>query len=324
MKPKVIVPAGKQEEVFMTLNDVAEVRFIPLTDRERLFEELRDAVALVADTAPIDEELLERAPKLRIVARFGVGYDNVDVEACTRRGIYVTYTPNVLSDAVADLTIGLMLCLSRNIIRADRYVRSRWAVEGGFNFPLGLDLEGKVLGIIGLGRIGYAVASRAKAFGMEIIYYDIVRKGEAEEKIGVRYVEFEDLLKSSDFVTIHVSLNEKTRGMIGERELKLMKPTAYLINTSRGPVIDEEALVKALKEGWIAGAALDVFVEEPLPLDNPLTKMENVILTPHIGSATKETRRRMALVDIENIRAVLEGRVPPNLIPEQRGKTFMR
>ncbi|MCD6480356.1 D-glycerate dehydrogenase, partial [Candidatus Bathyarchaeota archaeon] len=178
-------------------------------------------------------------------------------------------------------------------------------------------LEGKTLGIIGLGRIGSEVARRAQGFGVKVIYHDMVRKPELEEAYGAEYVSLKELLTKADIVSIHVPLLPSTERLIGEEELQMMKPTAILINTSRGKVIDQKALVKALKEGWIAGAALDVYEEEPIPLDDPLLRLENVILTPHIGSATRETRRRMAEVCAQNVKAVLEGRKPPNLVPEQ-------
>ncbi len=322
MKHKVIVQVDWPKDVFLKLSDIAEVKFVTSKIKEELMGELKDADALVAGVTPIDKELLDNAPRLRIIARFGVGYDNVDVEECTKRRIYVTYTPNALSDAVADLTLGLIICLARRIVQADRYVRTTWGKPESPAFPLGVDLSGKKLGIVGLGRIGSAVARKAKVFDMEIIYFDTVRKVSLEEKLGIQYVDLKTLLKNSDFVTIHVPLNESTRGLIGERELKIMKKSAYIVNTSRGPVIDEDALYTALKEGWIAGAALDVFKEEPLPLNSPLKKLENVVLTPHIGSASKETRRRMAEMDVRNIRSVLEGKVPPNPVPEQKGLVF--
>ena len=280
--------------------------------------EIRNAEVLVPLHEFVDEALLEHAPRLRAVSRFGVGYDRVDVEACTRREIYVTYTPGVLSHAVAELTLALMLCLSRRMIEADRYVRTKWAMDRRTTIPLGNDLQGKTLGIIGLGRIGIEVARRAKAFNMQVIYYDKMRRLEAEENLGVKYVSLKHLLETSDFVSLHVPLTPETRHLIGERELKMMRKTAYLINTSRGAVVDEKALCRALREGWIAGAGLDVFYEEPVPLDNPLLKMENVVLTPHMATHTIETRQLMVAAVTEDIRRVLSGKPPLNLVPEQR------
>jgi len=326
LKPKVAISLGVKADnprLFEEkLSDIADV--LPSTLRRgEISGDAKESEAIILGLEPIDDAFLNDFPKLKIIARYGVGYDNVDVEACTRRGIYVTHTPGILSHAVAELTICLMLCLSRNLFQADKYVRTEWAKpKKETKLPKGIDLYGKTLGIIGLGRIGYQVAARAKAFGMKIIYYDIERKTEAEKTLGIQCVSLETLLREADFVSLHVPLTPKTRGLIGEKELKLMKPTAYLINTSRGPVVDEEALYRALKEGWIAGAGLDVFNEEPLPLDSPLIGLENTILTPHIGTYTAETRRAMALMCIENVRAALMGKTPPNLVPEQRGKRF--
>ncbi len=300
------------------LSEVAELRMGPFPSRDAFMAEVRDAEALIG-AATVDEEFLHNAPKLRVNACFGVGYqDRTDVEACNRHGVYVTYTPNALSGAVADLTIGLLLCLARGILPADRYVRTSWAGDRGQGPPLGVDPEGRTLGVIGLGRIGYEVAKRAKAFGMNIIYYDIIRNLRAEEEGVARYVGLQELLAASDFIAVHVPLIPETAKLIGEKELRTMKKTAYLVNTSRGGVIHEEALCKALAEGWIAGAGLDVFAKEPLPLNSPLVKMENVVLTPHIGSAAQETRRRMSLMNAADVVRVLRGEEPINIIPEQR------
>jgi len=302
------------EDAINMLSDVADLVFKPSTEEE-FKNELSSADALLLDLKPITAELVSIAERLKIIARYGVGYDNVDVEACSKRGIYVTITPNVLSDAVADLTLAMMLALARNLLKADKHTRTCWGK--GVEFPLGVDLKDKKLGIIGAGRIGLQVAKRAKGFGMEILYYDVVRKREMEEDFEAKFVDLEYLLRNSDFVSIHTPLNENTRGMIGEKELNLMKPTAYLINTARGPIIDQDALIKVLKEGKIAGAGLDVYEKEPLPLDNPLTQLDNVLLTPHIGSATLETRRAMAVKAAKNIVSALKGEVPPDLVPEQ-------
>ena len=325
MKAKVITDFSEKglflEETDM-LREVAEVHFGPFT-HEDFLKEVKDADAIFLASKKIDEEILDAAPKLKIVARYGVGYDNVDVEACTKRGVYVTITPGVLSDAVADLALAFMLCLSRNIIEADKYTREKWA-RNEDKLRLGFDLKGKVCGIVGLGRIGFQVAKRVHGFGMRILYYDIVRNEEAERLFGAKLVSLDELLRESDYVTIHVFLNEKTRGMIGRRELSLMKKSAYIINTARGAVIDQTALVEFLKEKKIAGAGLDVFEKEPISLDDPLLKLDNVVLAPHMGSATVETRRAMARTAIKNIMAVLKGEVPPNPVPEQRGKVFQK
>ncbi len=304
------------------LEDVAEVLFLSPWTTDKFLEEVKDAEALIAFHEPVNQELLDHAPKLKIVSRFGVGYDRLDVEACTAMEVYVTNTPGVLSHAVAELTIALMLSLSRRIPVADRYVRTEWGKPGTPLLPLRHDVAGKTLGIIGLGRIGYEVARRAKAFDMKIVYYDEVRNGKAEKDLQVQYQPLVDLLRTSDFVSVHVPLTAETTHFIGERELRLMKETAYLINTSRGPVVDEHALCRALRESWIEGAGLDVFTQEPLPLCSPLIELENVVLTPHMGTHTVETRRLMASAVVGDIKRALTGKVPLNLVPEQRGKVF--
>jgi glyoxylate reductase len=289
---------------------------------EVILEKARAVDALVTLlTDRIDCRLIEEGAKnrLRIIAQYAVGFDNIDVECATRHGVYVTNTPGVLTEAVADLTWALILAAARRIVEADRYVRSGEWYRGGTawhpELMLGMELSGKTLGIIGFGRIGRAVARRAKGFNMRVIYYDIVRAPEdVEREIGARYVDLETLLRESDIVSIHVPLTPETRHMIGERELRMMKRTAILVNTARGAVVDTQALVKALKEGWIAAAALDVFEEEPLPPDHPLTKLPNVVLVPHIGSATRETRERMACLVLENLLAFRDGKEPPTLV----------
>ncbi|MEM2130418.1 MAG: D-glycerate dehydrogenase [Candidatus Bathyarchaeia archaeon] len=326
-KPIVLIPSPPPKErpsdFEILLGDIAEIRYVSPSDKQEFEKTLKEAEAMIV-WGVTGEEILSKAPKLKVISRIGVGYDSIDVDACNRYQVYVTITPGVVSNAVAELTIGLMLSLSRKIKMCDEFVRTKWAMPNTFMFPMGSDLAGKILGIIGLGRIGYEVAARAKAFKMNLIYYDKVRNEKAEKKLDLKYVNFEDLLKISDFVTIHVPLTKETTCMIGEKELNLMKKTAYLINTSRGSVINEKALCKALEEGWIAGAGLDVFETEPLPLDSPLIKNENTVLTPHVGTATYETRHLMALSVTNSIREVLSGKVPTNVVPEQRCKVFKK
>ncbi|MBS7657287.1 D-glycerate dehydrogenase [Candidatus Bathyarchaeota archaeon] len=326
-KPIVLIPSPPPKErpsdFEILLGDIAEIRYVSPSDKQEFEKTLKEAEAMIV-WGVTGEEVLSKAPKLKVISRIGVGYDSIDVDACNKYQVYVTITPGVVSNAVAELTIGLMLSLSRKIKMCDEFVRTKWAMPNTFMFPMGSDLAGKILGIIGLGRIGYEVAARAKAFKMNLIYYDKVRNEKAEKKLDLKYVNFEDLLKISDFVTIHVPLTKETTCMIGEKELKLMKKTAYLINTSRGSVINEKALCKALEEGWIAGAGLDVFETEPLPLDSPLIKNENTVLTPHVGTATYETRHLMALSVTNSIREVLSGKVPTNVVPEQRCKVFKK
>ncbi|MHA1616785.1 MAG: glyoxylate reductase [Candidatus Njordarchaeales archaeon] len=321
-RPKVFITREIPEKGIKMIKEYYDVEVWPEyypPPKEIIIEKARDVDALVTLlTDPIDEEVLREAKNLRIIAQYAVGYDNIDIEACTKRGIYVTNTPGVLTEAVADLTWALILAITRRIVEADKFVRSgEWErTRTGWHptMMLGMELNGKILGIIGMGRIGSAVARRAKYFGMKVIYYDKQRKEDIEKEIGAKFVELDELLRTADVVSIHVPLTPETRRMISERELKLMKRTAYLINTSRGPVVDEQALYKALKERWIAGAALDVFEKEPTPKDNPLLTLDNVVVTPHIGSATIETRTRMAEIVAENLIAFYRGKIPPTLV----------
>ncbi|MEM4246306.1 MAG: D-glycerate dehydrogenase [Candidatus Bathyarchaeia archaeon] len=283
--------------------------------KDTLIRELSTADAVIADgLTRFDKEVLDASPRLKIIARYGVGYDNVDVSAATSKGIYVTFTPGVLSDAVAELTIGLMICLARKIPAAIDYVRSGSWKDGLHPFPLGYDLCAKTLGIVGLGRIGEEVAMRANAFKMRLLYHDRVRKPDLEEAYGIVFVTLEEVLKRSDVVTLHLPLSPETERLIGMRELRMMKRTAYLINTSRGGVVDQQALTQAVKEGTIAGAALDVLETEPIPLNDPIRNLDNVIIVPHIGSATVETRNRMALTAAEDVIRVLKGEKPINIL----------
>jgi len=277
------------EDVSRTLKDVAEVAYL----KGDLEEHIAEASALLVGMERIDAEFLAKAPKLGIAARFGVGYDNVDVEACTARRVYATHTPDVLSGGVADHTWALILGFMRRIPKADTHARTEWAKRER-SLPFGWDMEGKVLGILGLGRIGSEVLKRSQGFGVETIYNDLIEKPCLEKRYGVKQVDYDTLLRTSDILTVHVPLTPLTRRMIGAEELGKMKPSALLVNTSRGPVIDEKALTEALKRKQIRGAALDVFEEEPTPLGNPLLGLDNVVVTPHAASATWETRRKMA------------------------------
>lgn len=288
--------------------------------REVLLQKVKNADALVSLlTDRIDRELIDSAPSLRIISQYAVGYDNIDVRYATERGIYVTNTPGVLTDATADLTFALILAVARRVIEAHNFVKSgEWGGSGISWHPsmfLGIELSGKTIGVIGMGRIGKAVARRALGFGMNVVYHDRSRLPPHEEgELKARYAPLEELVKVSDVITVHVPLTEETRHLITERHFRLMKRTAIFVNTSRGGVVKTEDLVKALESGWIYGAGLDVFEEEPLPPDHPLTKLPNVVLTPHIGSATWEARTAMAKAVEENLIAFLEGRIPPNLI----------
>ncbi|MCD6444109.1 D-glycerate dehydrogenase [Candidatus Bathyarchaeota archaeon] len=285
--------------------------------KEEIIEKVRDKDALLCLlTDKIDSEVMDAAPDLVVISTYSVGFDHIDIEEATRRGIYVTNTPGVLTDAVADFTWALLLSAARRVVEADRYVREgKWKVGWIPTLFLGAAVYGKTLGIVGLGRIGRAVAERAKGFNMKVLYYDIYRPpAEVEQKLGVEYRPLDELLKESDFVSLHVPLTKNTYHLIGERELRLMKKTAYLINTARGAVVDTYALAKALEEGWIAGAALDVHEKEPINMDHPILKLKNVVLAPHIASATIWTRSKMAEMAATNLIAVLKGEMPPNLV----------
>lgn len=265
-------------------------------------------------TARVDASLLEKTPRLRVVSNMAAGVDNIDVAACTQRGIPVGNTPGAMTDATADLTMSLMLAAARRLPEAARDARQgRWTTWSPAGW-LGADLRGATLGIIGLGKIGRAVAERARGFGLRLVYWNPAQSPESEAQIGARYVSFEELLFVSDFVTLHCPLNESTRGLIGESALRKMKPAAILVNAARGPVVDTDALTRALTEGWIASAALDVTDPEPLPPSHALYALPNCLILPHIGSATHGTRKRMAEMACENLLAGLEGRRLPNCV----------
>jgi glyoxylate reductase len=269
---------------------------------------------LVMLTERIDGALIEAAPNVRIVSNMAVGYDNIDVEACTRRGVLVTNTPGVLTDTTADLAFALILAVARRVVEGDRVVR-----EGGWgpwhpSFMLGRDVHGATLGVVGLGAIGLAVARRASGFGMRVLYTSRTRKPDIERDLGVEWRDLDGLLGESDFVSLHVSLGAQTRGLVGERELALMKPTAYLVNTSRGGVVDQDALVEALRAGRLAGAGLDVAATEPVQPEDALLSAPNLVITPHVGSATIETRTKMADLAVENLIAFFEGRRPRHCV----------
>jgi glyoxylate reductase len=264
-------------------------------------------------TERVDEELLAAAPQLRCVANIAVGFDNIDVDACTRRNVAVSNTPGVLDETTADFAWTLLMAVARRVIEGDALARSgQWK---GWNLDqlVGADIWGKTLGILGFGRIGRAVARRATGFGMRVIYNDAVRApSDVENELRAEYLERDAVLRQADFLSLHVPLFESTRGLIGPRELACMKPTAFLINTSRGPVVQEAALIAALENHRIAGAALDVFEREP-QIGHGLLR-PNVVLAPHLASASLETRTKMAMMAVENTIAFFEGRRPPNLV----------
>ena len=273
-----------------------------------------DALAtLLSDK--IDAEVFDAAPNLKIVAQMAVGFDNIDVAEATKRGIYVTNTPGVLTETTADFAWALLMAVARRVAEADKYVRTgQWKVGWHPMMLQGRDLYGATLGIVGLGRIGCAIAKRAKGFDMNVLYYDVVRRPDFEKEYNIKFTEIDTIFKTADFITINTPLTKETRHLVDEKKLKTMKKTAYIVNNARGPIVDEKALCKALKEGWIAGAALDVFEQEPTPADNPLLKLDNVVAAPHISSASYETRSKMAEMVAENLIAFFEGKTPPNLV----------
>ncbi len=280
-----------------------------------------DALAtLLSDK--IDAEVFDAAPKLKIVAQMAVGFDNIDVAEATRRGIYVTNTPGVLTETTADFAWALLMAVARRVVEADNYVRAgKWKVGWHPMMLQGRDIYGATLGIVGLGRIGCAIAKRAKGFDMKVLYYDIMRRPDFEKEYDIVFTELDKLFAQADFVTINTPLTKETYHLVDERKLKSMKKTACLVNNARGPIVDEKALYKALKEGWIAGAALDVFEREPTPMDNLLLRLDNVVVAPHISSASYETRSKMAEMVAENLIASFEGKTPPNLVNPEAVKT---
>jgi len=288
--------------------------------KEEILHRIKTAdVLLCLLTEEIDRAIMEANPKLLGIANHAVGYNNIDIKVATELGLPVTNTPGVLTDTTADLAWTLIMAVARNIVQGHQYVK-----EGRFRIwepklLLGMDVspggsgKRKTLGIVGFGRIGQAVFKRSKGFDMRVLAYDPFQKEAIERTEGVEYRELRDLLRESDFITLHTSLSEKTHHLMGEREFSMMKPTAYLINTSRGPIVDERALVKALRERRIAGAGLDVYENEP-DLAPGLTENENVVLLPHLGSASRETRDKMATMAAANSLAMLKKERAPNTV----------
>ncbi len=269
-------------------------------------------ISMLSD--PIDKTVINSCPSLKIIANYAVGYNNIDLGAATARKVFVTNTPGVLSESTADLVWALILAVGRRLIEGDRLVRSgRWNGWAPTQL-LGSDIYGKTLGIVGMGRIGKAVAKRARGFSMQVLYYNRTRLDPIiERELDAHSVSFEYLLANSDFLTLHVPLNTQTRHLIGKQELLRMKPNSYLINTSRGPVVNEMTLIEVLQKGRLAGAGLDVFEHEPR-ITTKLLRLKNVVVLPHIGTASVETRIRMGLIVAENLKAVFEGRVPPHQV----------
>jgi glyoxylate reductase len=303
------------EPVMAAIRERFELLNVPGEDvapKERLREGFRSAeAALVTLTEYIDEELLSTAASLKVIANCAVGYNNIDVQAARRRGIAVTNTPDVLTDATADLTWALILGVARRLVEGDALARSGFWPGWSPTQLLGADVSGRVLGIVGMGRIGQAVARRASGFGMRVLY--CTRRALTDPDPGWIRLSLPELLGESDFVSLHVPLTPETHYLIGPEQLRLMKPSAFLINTARGPIVDEDALLIALHERRIAGAGLDVYEREPT-VPEALRKLPTVLLLPHLGSATLATRVRMGMMCLQNIQAVFDGQRPPNQV----------
>ena len=317
---KVVVTRQIPESGINILKQAGHEVLVSAKDRVLTQDELKEFVKgadaiLSLLTDKIDAEVLEAAgSQLRIVANYAVGYDNININDCKAKNIIATNTPGVLTETVAEHTIGLLFAVAQNISQADKYTREGKFMGWGPMSFLGTDVRNKTIGIIGLGRIGLEIVKRLKnGFGINFIYYDLKRNEQAEKEFGVQFVSLEDLMKNSDFVSIHVPLTPETKHLVGDKELRLMKKTAYLINTSRGAVIEEAALVKVLQERAIAGAGLDVYENEP-KLSEGLVQLDNVVLLPHIASASFDTRSKMSEMAAQNIVAVLSGQAPINPI----------
>ena len=284
--------------------------------REVMLQKARECDALLTlVTDKIDEELMASAPNLKVVANMAVGFDNFDVAAATKRGIPMSNTPRVLTKTTADLTFALLLAAARRVVEGDRHVRAGTWKTWHPLYYLGQDVYERTLGILGLGQIGLEVGKRGLGFDMKVVYYDTIRREDVEKQYGFTFsADIPTVLRQADFVTVHTPLSPETYHLIGKAELAMMKPTAILVNAARGPIVDPKALYEALRDGVIAGAGLDVTEPEPIPLDDPLLTLENVVIAPHIGSGSVETRTRMATLAAENIIACFRGQPMPTIL----------
>lgn len=329
MKPAILVTKRIYSEAIDYLKQHAEVEYVDTDDglnAEDLASRIRGKQGVVSQlTDKFSAEVIDRLEGIRVIANVAVGYDNIDVPAATRRGIQVTNTPDVLTDTTADFAFALLMAAARRVVEGHHYVHSGQWTKWRIDLLVGQDVHHRTLGIFGMGRIGQAVARRAGGFSMRVLYHDAQRAPEQVERdLRLEFTTAEELLRQSDLVTLHVPLMPETRHMIGAEQLRMMKRTAILVNTSRGPVVDEAALAEALDQRVIAGAGIDVFEQEP-HVHPGLLKLENVVLAPHIASASVDTRRRMSTLAAENAIAALEGRRPPNLLnPEVWDKAVHR
>jgi len=317
MKPLVLITRPVQRDAIHAVAEQCEVRTHDIDEAmpaDLLRDAMRDVHAVMPCGVRVSGEAITGAPQLRVIANIGAGYDNIDLDACRRRRILVTNTPDVLSEATADLAFALLLAAARRVVEGDRYVREgRWT-EWQWNFLWGAELHAATLGLYGCGRIGQAMARRGRGFSMRVLYHTRHRlSAEVENSLGLEFVPFDTLLRESDFLSVHVPLTPETRLSIGAPQLAVMKPTAFIINTARGGILDEEAVVGALRAGGIRGAGLDVFEHEP-GVHPELIEMNNVVLLPHVGSATAETRKKMAMLAAQNLLTALKGDRPQNLV----------
>jgi glyoxylate reductase len=323
MKLKVYITRKLPDQVLTQVRERFDVRMweeeetpVPYKVLEKEIQDVDGLLCLLTET--IDESLIKKAKKLKVIANMAVGFNNIDLVSATKHGIRVTNTPDVLTETTADLTFGLLMTSARRIVEASNYLKNGdWKTWSPMQLT-GQDIHGATLGIIGLGRIGEALVKRAKGFDMEVLYFNRSRKYEQEEKLGITYSSFENVLKVSDFICIMVPYTPDTVNLIGADELSLMKKNAILINTSRGGIVDESALYYALKNNEIWGAGLDVFKNEPVSLDQPLLTLPNVVSLPHIGSASITTRLKMANLALINLIAGLQGNTPPNLLNKNK------
>ena len=311
---RVLVTRRIFPEALELIGQHAQVELWP-EDAPPASEQLREMVAagrvhglLTNVMDRVDASLMEASPELQVISQVSVGLDNVDLAEATRRGIPVGFTPGVLAKATADLGFGLLLAAARRIVHSDRWVREgNWQLAHHPMYWLGAEVNGATLGIVGLGQIGMEMAKRARGFDMRVIYHSRTRKPDLEARLDLEYSDLKPLLASADFVSLHVPLTQATRGLIGEPELRAMKSNAVLVNLSRGPVVDTKALCTALQEGWIQAAGLDVTDPEPIHADDPLLALDNLVITPHIGSASIESRRSTCLLAARNLIAGIEG-----------------
>ncbi len=317
MKPKIFVTRLLPRPAMDKLKEVFEVKVNPedrvLSKQELIVGAKWCEILLCLLNDKIDAEILNVNPNLKGISNYAVGFNNIDIQTATKRKIPVCNTPGVLTETTADMTWALIFAVARRIVESDKFNRAGKFKGWGPLFFLGNDIFGKTLGIIGAGRIGTAVAKRTSGFQMKVLYTDDLPNKEIENSVDAKKVEFEYLLENSDFVSLHVPLVPGTINLISEKELKMMKKTAFLINTARGAVVDEKILVKALKENWIAGAGLDVYTNEP-EMTKGLAECENAVLTPHTASATIETRTKMGLLAAENAIAIIQGRIPGHIV----------